>query len=106
MSCRSGETSVHEYDRRKSIWQRLAAVPGVIVTARILRNHLDGIRQRLHLGSYLSDGVTHLHKSMEESVVNVLEVFEDYFRYGGIDKEAIEGRCWRSDQAIPWERPS
>lgn len=70
----------------------LATLPGVIVMARILKNHLDGIRQRLHLGSYRIDGVTHLHKSIDESVAYVLDVFEDYFRYGGIDKEAVEGR--------------
>ena len=92
MTRQNREAPEHERGRRGSIPQRLAAVPGVIVLARILKNHLDGIRQRLHLGSYRIDGVTHLHKNIDESVTYVVDVFEDYFRYGGIEKEAIEGK--------------
>ncbi|PTL34930.1 hypothetical protein CLG94_12390 [Candidatus Methylomirabilis limnetica] len=74
----------------KSIKKRLAALPGVIPLVRIFKNVYWGLRHRLRLGTYNLDGVTHLHKGVTESVAYVVTVFEDYFKFGSIEKQAFE----------------
>jgi hypothetical protein len=70
----------------------VASLPGVIPLVRIAKNYYYGIRRRLRLGTYDIDGVAHLHKSVEESVAYIAEVFEDYFNFSGIEKHAFEGK--------------
>ena len=70
----------------------LATLPGVIPLVRIFKNFYYGLRYKLRLGTYGIDGVTHLHKGVEESLAYVADVCEDYFRFSGIEKQAIEGK--------------
>jgi SAM-dependent methyltransferase len=70
----------------------LATLPGVIPLVRIFKNFYYGLRYQFHLGTYSIDGVIHLHKEVEESLAYVTDVFEDYFRFSGIEKQAFEGK--------------
>ena len=70
----------------------LGVLPGVIPLVRIFKNFYYGLRHQLHLGTDNIGGVTHLHKGVEESLVYVADVFEDYFRFSGIEKQAFEGK--------------
>ena len=69
----------------------LATLPGVIPLVRIFKNFYYGLRHQFHLGTDNIDGVIHLHKGVEESLAYVADVFEDYFRFSGIEKQAFEG---------------
>jgi len=77
------------YGRIKKL---LAVLPGVLPLVRIFNDFYYGLRHQLHLGTYNIDGVTHLHKGVEESLAYVADVFEDYFRFSGIEKQAFEGK--------------
>ena len=68
-----------------------AAVPGLVVLVRTLKNAYWGLRRRTGTGSYSIDGVAHSHMSLEESVVYVRQVFEDYVEHGGLTPEQILG---------------
>lgn len=70
----------------------MAAVPGAIATARILKNQYYGLRHSLKVGTYDLDGITHRHKTVDESVSYIVGVLEDYFAFGGIEPEMIEGQ--------------
>jgi hypothetical protein len=64
----------------------LAALPGVIPLVRIFKNFYCGLWHQLDIGTYKLDGVIHLRKGVEESVAYVTNMFEDYFRFSGIEK--------------------